>query len=60
MASLTNQKLSCLNSVKRSEEGTRPKTVRQPAVILFEYIGDRSGLDIFNLSSTNGRSPKMR
>jgi len=43
MASLTNQKLSCLNSVKRSEEGTRPKTVRQPAVILFEYIGDRSG-----------------
>ena len=43
MASLTNQKLSCLSSVKRSENGTRPKTVRQPAVILFEYIGDRSG-----------------
>jgi len=34
--------LSCMNSVKRSGD-KRPTPVRPPAVILFEYIGDRSG-----------------
>ena len=34
--------LSCMNSVKRSGD-KRPAVVRPPAVILFEYIGDRSG-----------------
>jgi len=41
MASLTT--LSCLDSVKRNNTTTRPDAVRPPAVILFEYIGDRSG-----------------
>jgi len=41
MSSFTT--LSCLNSVKRGAVTTRPDAVRPPAVILFEYIGDRSG-----------------
>jgi len=43
MASMTTPTLSCLNSVKRDNVKTRPVATNLPAVILFEYIGDRSG-----------------
>lgn len=43
MASITTPTLSCLNSVKRDNTTERPVAKRLPAVILFEYIGDRSG-----------------
>jgi len=43
MTSMTTPTLSCLNSVKRDNVTTRPVATNLPAVILFEYIGDRSG-----------------
>jgi len=39
----TTPTLSCLDSVKRDATTARPVATRLPAVILFEYIGDRSG-----------------